>query len=128
MKKSISKLKKDLDKIYSEYIRSKDANFRGNVRCYTCGKIFHWKQVDCGHYESRSHNNTRYDERNTKPQCKSCNIWKRGNLTIFAVKLQKEYGTGILEELRKKASRTKQFTIKELEKSIECYKDKLKEL
>jgi hypothetical protein len=37
--KTISKLKKDLDKWFSLYIRLRDATeFEGMVQCFTCGK------------------------------------------------------------------------------------------
>ena len=35
---TISKLKKKLDKIFSEYIRLRDCDYKGNCKCISCGK------------------------------------------------------------------------------------------
>ena len=42
-KKTISQLKKELDKIFSLYIRLRDATPEGLVKCFTCDKISHYK-------------------------------------------------------------------------------------
>jgi len=97
--KTYKQLIKELDSAYSKYIRQKDADDNGQVKCYTCDKVKHWKSIDCGHYISRRHLSTRYYEKNTKPQCKGCNIFKEGNKPVFALELIKEYGKDVLEEL-----------------------------
>ena len=97
--KTYKQLIKELDSVYSKYIRQKDADDNGQVKCYTCDKVKHWKSIDCGHYISRRHLSTRYYEKNTKPQCKGCNIFKEGNKPVFALELIKEYGKDVLEEL-----------------------------
>ena len=60
-----------LDKVFSQWVRSKDADHRGFVQCFTCGQFKHWKTVDAGHFQSRAKFSTRWDEMNVKPQCKS---------------------------------------------------------
>ena len=57
MKKTISKLKKELDKWFSLYIRLRDANEYGMVQCFTCGKVGHYKTggMQNGHFQSRKH-------------------------------------------------------------------------
>ena len=42
----------------------------------------------------------RYDERNNHCQCVACNVFKKGNLTVYALRLIKIYGTKLLEELK----------------------------
>lgn len=101
--KSGKALKKELDKVFSEYIRRREANPEGVTRCFTCGKIGTWESMDCGHYESRAHLSTRWDEENCHVQCKGCNIFKSGNYPAYAVKLQEMYGDGILKKLYVKA-------------------------
>lgn len=101
-------------------MKASDEN--GMVSCYTCGKRMHYKSAQCGHYESRSNNATRFDPRNTKIQCVGCNIFNEGRKPVFAVNLIKEYGEGILGELRKKAQGVKQFTISELQELIKKFK------
>lgn len=96
--KSISQLKSLADKLCSEYIRRKYANWKGEVACYTCGKTFHWKQIQNGHYISRVYSNTRYYEPNLRPQCYSCNVMRHGAMDEFAIRLERET-PGILKEL-----------------------------
>ena len=127
-KETISSLKKKADAIFSKFIRLRDADWKGEARCFTCAIKKRWQEMDCGHYEDRGHNSTRYCERNCQIQCKPCNIWRAGRKTIFAVELRKKYGKGILEELRKQAEQTKQFTKDELEEIIERYKRKINDL
>ena len=47
-------VKKKLDTIFSQYIRLKDADHNGDVTCFTCGKVSHYKSgMQCGHFQSR---------------------------------------------------------------------------
>ena len=53
-----------LDKVFSRYIRLRDAMPNGYFRCISCGQIKPYGQADCGHYHSRRHMSTRLDEDN----------------------------------------------------------------
>jgi len=116
-RKSVSQLKKLADKHFSIYIRQRDRGI-----CYTCHKRDEWKYMDCGHYVPRSFNNTRYDEVNCHTQCKSCNIFKSGNKDVYALRLQQEYGYGVLKDLNDRKNVRKSFKRYELEEIIEEYK------
>jgi hypothetical protein len=100
----ISVLKKELDFIYSWWIRLKDCTVNGYNKCYTCGKIFEVIDLQCGHYWSRANSMVRFDERNTKPQCLNCNcsIFGKGKPQEFALGLAREYGGIVLQELEDK--------------------------
>lgn len=110
-RRSISSLKKVADKAFSIWIRQRDKE------CITCGST-RWLQA--GHYVSRSWSNLRYDERNVNSQCIGCNIFKQGNMDVYALALKKKYGDGILEELAAMKV-MKQFTPRELEDLIKKY-------
>ena len=43
--KSISKLKKELDKWFSLFIRLRFATKEGACQCFTCGKVAHYKKM-----------------------------------------------------------------------------------
>ena len=90
--KTNSGYKKELDKIFSLYVRAKYANVFGSVKCYTCGKSFHWRTIQNGHFVQRAILVTRWDENNCRPQCVGCNIFGRGKIHIFSEKLLKELG------------------------------------
>ena len=75
--------KDKLDKIFSQYIRLKYADTNGMCRCISCGKFHHWKKIQNGHYMSRRHLSTRWDESNCRPQCVACNIFNQGNIQMY---------------------------------------------
>ena len=111
-RKSISKLKKKADKVFSLWIRARDK------RCVSCGSE---QNLQNGHYISRSHNATRYNEKNNNCQCLTCNIFKKGNYPAYTLYLMRKYGNGIIKELEKIGRETKQFTPAELERIIKKY-------
>ena len=100
VKKPVSKLKKELDKWFSLYIRLRDATDMGVVQCFTCGKIAHYKSgMQCGHFQSRRHNATRWDNKNCQVQCVKCNMFGQGEQYKFGMYLDSKYGLGTSEEL-----------------------------
>ena len=101
-KLSRSKLIKKLDSIFSIYIRRKGA-INDIATCFTCDKKDHWKKLQNGHFQSRKHYSTRWDEINCQIQCAGCNVFKYGEQYVFGNRLDKKYGTGTAERLHKKA-------------------------
>ena len=83
-----------VDKKASEYIRRKSADSNGYCKCVTCDKggLFHWKDLDCGHFIKRDHLLTRYIETNMAPQCKKCNRFQGGREARFAEYIIKKDG------------------------------------
>jgi hypothetical protein len=124
-KLTASKLKKKLDAIFSQYIRQKYADEKGYAQCYTCPTKKHWKEMQCGHFVSRSQMATRFSEDNCRVQCIGCNVFGGGRVTIFANNLEREIA-GIVTNLYRKAQEiTKDFPYAE---KIEEYTKKLAEL
>lgn len=76
VKKTTSKSKpnlvKKLDRIFSLYIRLRDVMPNGYVRCIACGQIKSFEDVDCGHFHSRRHMATRFNEDNCHAECRYC--------------------------------------------------------
>jgi hypothetical protein len=101
--KTTAQLKKELDKIFSQYIRQRYADSNGMLNCYTCGKRLHWKESQNSHFVSRQHLATRFDERNCRPACVGCNVFGGGQIAAYAEKLEQEYGVGIISELYREA-------------------------
>ena len=125
--KSLGKLKRDFDSVFSKWVRLKDSK-DGMCMCITCGV---WKKISkqqCGHYTSRSYLSTRFDPKNTAVQCYQCNICKKGNIDEYALWLIGTYGEGILEELNKKKWETRKYSRLEYNSFIQIYKDKIKRL
>ena len=121
--KSISKLKKELDKWFSLFIRLRNADTNGLVECFTCGVIKHYKQgMQCGHFQSRRHLATRFDEVNCQPQCVKCNMFEQGEQFKFHIKLNAKYGEGTSIDLQHKAMQSLKFTRVDYNKKISYYK------
>jgi hypothetical protein len=125
MKKTISKLKKELDKWFSLYIRLRSANEYGMCQCFTCGKVGHYKTggMQNGHFQSRKHLATRFSEDgNCEVQCVSCNIFGSGQQWKFGMNLDAKYGEGRAEELEFLARTTLKISRAEYEEKISYYK------
>ena len=98
----MKKAKKNADTWFSRYIRLRDSE-DGNCNCVTCGKMFHWKEGDCGHFMSRRYESTRFDEKNAGFQCKFCNRFNQGEQFKFSIAIDKRWGGGTSEKLLQKS-------------------------
>jgi len=128
--KSISKLKKELDKWFSLYIRLRDSQ-NGLVQCFTCGKVAHYKKggMQCGHFQSRRFMATRYSEDgNCQVQCVACNLYRAGEQYKFALAIDAKYGEGTADDLQFKARQIIKFTRADYEDKISYYKSFVKKL
>jgi hypothetical protein len=115
---------KKLDTVFSIYIRLSNANNKGFCNCFTCGKSLHWKKIQAGHFMSRKHYSTRWDENNVKPQCSSCNVFRYGEQYIFS----KNLGTELSEKMLELSREIVKFTDIDLQEMIKKYSDKIKKL
>lgn len=120
--------KKKADKYFSLYIRMRDADHRGLVKCCTSGKVLHWKEADAGHYISRRFESTRYDPRNCHTQSKQENRFHNGNQLAHQKYIQNRYGHDVAEELYQKSLMTCKRTKADYEFIAEEYYQKIKEL
>lgn len=100
-KSSLKTLRLKAWKACSQYIRQFYSDNRGWTVCYTCGVAGEWKSMDAGHAMPGRSNSVLCDVEILRCQCKTCNIFKRGQHHIFAGKLIKENG---LEWWEKKLS------------------------
>ena len=110
-----------LDKEFSFYIRQRQS-VGGVVSCFTCGKKDHWRNMDCGHFQSRKHYATRWDEINCQVQCKTCNIFRYGEQFIFGQNLDHKYGEGTANQLLQESRKTIKLSNLDLAEKIEYYK------
>ena len=102
----MQKLIKDLDAVFSQYVRLSNTDSHGRCVCVTCGATYHWKAIQNGHFMSRKHLATRWDETNTAPQCKICNEVKGGCPDEFREYLDAKNGPGKADSLVQKAHKT----------------------
>ncbi len=123
--KTISKLKKDLDKVFSLYIRLRYASKDGIVKCFTCDKTAHYKKMHAGHFMSRKHHATRWNEDNVQVQCPKCNLFGQGEQYAFGKLLDIRIGDGKAEELQELSRTTVKYMRFEYEDMIKHYKEKV---
>tara|TARA_R100001530_G_scaffold98729_2_gene68593 strand:- start:245 stop:649 length:405 start_codon:yes stop_codon:yes gene_type:complete len=126
--KSVSKLKKELDKWFSLYIRLREANEEGISQCFTCGKVDHYKKLQCGHFQSRRYLSTRFNETNCQVQCVGCNMFKAGEQFKFHIYLDAKYGEDTSINLQHKAMQSVKITRVEYQEYITYYKNAVNNL
>src|SRR5690349_18649241 len=124
-KPPLSSLEKKLDAIFSEYIRRKDADEGGTVRCVTCQKLMHWKKSQCGHWVKRQHRSVRWDERNVGVQCYRCNFFLNGAQDEFGLHIIAKYGEPVFADLMTRKHQVCKHSRVDLEELIQQYKQKL---
>jgi hypothetical protein len=127
-KKSLRQLKAACWRLFSEWIRRKDADQGGTVTCYTCGKLMYWKEAHAGHALPGRHNAVLFDPEIVRVQCPVDNIWKGGNDPVFPAKLIRENGLEWFESKLEGARRVVKYTRSDLEDLISEYKQKLESL
>ena len=118
-----SKLIKKLDTIFSRWVRLSNS-VNEICTCVTCGKESHWKDIQAGHFISRKHYSTRWDERNVHPQCVGCNVFKYGEQYKYSLYLGNKLSKKLLIESRNIIK----FTNAELEDMIKEYTERFNKL
>ena len=128
---TVSKLKKDLWKIFSLYIRTRDAlkiRSLDKAKCYTCDYIYPIKKMQAGHFIPGRRNGYLFHEDQVHAQCFRCNINLKGNWPVYLERMREDFGKVIVEEMIKHRRDVVQFKVFELLEKIEIYKEKLKKL
>ena len=126
--KTIRKLKKELDTIFSLYIRLRESE-EGLVQCFTCNKVSHYKSgMQNGHFQSRKHLATRWNETNCQVQCVGCNMFKAGEQYKFSINLDAKYGEGTSEYLEFTARTIMKVSRIDYEEKISYYKELVEKL
>ena len=111
-----------LDKVFSRFIRLRDAMPNGYFKCISCGRVLKIDEADCGHFYSRKHMATRFDEDNAHAECRACNRFSADHLIAYQTNLIKKIGMSRFELLGQKAHQTKKWSDFELDLLIKHYK------
>lgn len=136
-KKTITKLKKDLWPLISQFVRLSHANEEGFVQCYTCPAVKFWETrpkeaiygIQAGHcFTQGGHKATIFDLDNIRPQCYQCNINNSGEGAVFRGNLEREYGGKWMDNLERRAKQSYKADRFWLEDQITIYKEKVEQL
>lgn len=117
-----------LDKVFSEFVRLKNADENGICVCISCGKRLPWKEMDAGHFVNRKHLSLRWNEINVQPQCRACNRFDEGNIPAFGLGLQKKYGEQVIKNLLATKKNTMKYTQYEIDVIAKFYREEIKKL
>ena len=117
-----------LDKIFSIYVRLKYADNNGNVQCFTCNNVHHYKSIQNGHFQSRRYMSTRFHVNNCRPQCYACNVGLHGQQYIFGSNLDKEMGSGTAETMVLLSRQQKKFSAQEFQELIKYYTEEVQNI
>jgi len=96
--------KKEVWKVFSEYIRRRDADQDGYA------------------------NSILFAEEGVKPQCSGCNLFKSGNKEVYIPKWIDENGREKYDELMRLKHTAKKYSIGDLQTMYEDYKTRLEAL
>lgn len=121
--KTQAQLKKELDSVFSQYIRQIHP-----ARCYTCGVSKRRKNLQCGHFISRAYLATRFHEDNCRPQCVGCNVFGGGKPLDFEENLKKELGEQYVEDMKKLRHTTVKYDRLWYTEKINYYKSLISDL
>jgi rubredoxin len=118
-----------LDRVFSEYIRRRDANSFGLCRCITCGRYGNWQyEMDAGHFISRNKPSIRFNPLNAAAQCPNCNRFSSGKQYEFGLAIDRKYGKGTAEQLLILSKMKSKYTDELLQLKIDEFRQKIKEL
>ena len=81
--------------------------------------------MQCGHYVPRGNMALRFSFDNTRVQCKSCNEFHTGNLSVFAERLDREQA-GLPESLANEAKIVFKYGLDELKVMLIDFRAKLR--
>ena len=129
-KQTLSSLKKKAWDVFSYFTRLRDCLKTTGCSswglCITCGKRYHFKLLQAGHFIAGRHNANLFSERGVNAQCYNCNINLRGNTLEYRRKIIEMYGEGADEKLEAENRRDLKFTRPYLEELKQYYKEKIK--
>jgi hypothetical protein len=113
-------------KHFNHYIRLRD---KGN-NCISCDKEFNKNEiVHASHYKPAGNcYNVRFNEDNVWISCVKCNTHLSGNGTEYRKRLVDKIGIERVEEIERLSTITRKFTIDEVKKIAETYKEKVRNI
>lgn len=131
-KQTLSKVKKKTWDIFSIYVRRRDCLKTTGCKdwglCITCGKRYHFKLLQAGHFIAGRNNAVLFSEEGVHAQCYNCNINLKGNTLKYRRKIIEMYGEGYDEFLEVESEKIVKYSIPELEEMAEHYRGEIKKL
>lgn len=115
-------------KIFSVYIRLRDADKHGYCTCITSGQKVFWKECDAGHFIARSHKATKFNEQNVNAQTVRDNRFISGRQFEHSLAIDKKYGPGTAVKLLVLSRGICKWTKFEIDELTKHYKKEVQRL
>ena len=100
---SLAGFRKTVWNICSRYVRLRDCLKTTGTKewghCVTCGKLYHYKKLQAGHFTSGRVDAVLFEESGIHAQCYRCNIERSGEWPTYYRFMQNEYGQDEIERL-----------------------------
>jgi hypothetical protein len=126
--KTIARLVDDAAVILQKIVRMKAADHAGYCSCVTCGATRHWKEMQGGHFISRTYTAHKLLEENIHPQCPACNGPRRGEYQAYTLYMVDMYGREFVDQLLATKGETRKYSRSEITGIIEDLKHYAKEV
>ena len=117
----------ELDTVFQFYVRLRDAMPGGMTKCISCGRILSFDKMQGGHYCSRRHFSTRWNEDNVHSECFSCNCMDGDHLIQYRKNLIRKIGEKKVEWIEAYCKETRKWSDFELVLLIKEYSKRRKE-
>lgn len=133
MRKALPKCSKESCwKEFSQMIRVRDCLRTTGCSswglCITCGKRYHIKLLQAGHFVPGRHLSNLFYEKGVHAQCYNCNIKLKGNTLEYRRQVIKLYGEGADIEIEQNDKKTVQYKGWQYYEMREDYKHRTKEM
>lgn len=124
---------KNVWRVFSKFIRLRDANWQGYISCISCSIVRPLNDgMDAGHFiDAGSDKALKYNELNVNGQCRSCNYFKSGNKLEYRRNLIQKIGEKEvikLEQAHYFKTTHKKLNQLQLNAMFDFYKKKIKDL
>lgn len=125
-KKSLSTLIKELDALFSEWIRRVNSDSNGKLECFICGHKARWQEMQLMHFVDRDQMALRFEVNNCYPGCESCNCYDDDHHARFEAAILAKRGQDVLDFLEAKKRSLQKWMPFELQERIDFIKEQLK--
>ena len=124
----MSTLIKELDTVFSLYVKLRDCDSSGIVTCFVTGERIWYLDCDAAHFIPRAQMGTRWDEMNVHATSVDTNRFDDNHFTDYWNALNKAYTWGQIKALQQRGRSLLKATRPELQDLIDLYKTKVAEL
>jgi 5-methylcytosine-specific restriction endonuclease McrA len=118
--------KKKAHELLQRLVRMKASDDNGYAECVSCGVVKHYKQMDGGHFISRTYSFHSLREENIHPQCKTCNRFFSKSHDDYRRYMVDMYGEDFVEWLTDTKHTVHQVKLYEYEEIIAELNERIK--